>query len=586
MKKSLISLFLVLCMVLTLSVLALAETPVTPMSEVDTENNFTIDWSEPLNSLMFGMYSHELAMEDGTVRTVYQYIPTTWRYAQPEVAVAVPSGEDPIEFFESTGWKDAAEKGPFAVVLMTADDWIDQDAYIAAAYKFMNARQNVRTLKVAFYMVGYGDAANAVMKFAVTNNDTLAGVAAFGVDGFDNALLEAGKTTDTAVAGVKKCDVPVPMWIGVEEKTADAEELINYWKTVDQVSDQKFSNEYANEVYFYPAYLSNTFEKTYQNVASLYVTEGLDKVRTPEFTDNLYFNFLGRVRRTYSQTIRPLQLVASPEELGYDHYTFDLNGVNREYWVYVPTAVRTSGEKVPLVLMAHGGGDSGEELIQYTSWYKAAEEKGFIVVNMMGSRANEKFLASTTWKPEDVEYVLTVREAVIANYPVDLTRVYMTGHSMGSLLTHYTVFQHPELFAAACGNDAYLAFERLLESIGGEENYNDDVIIPFMMNAGTEDQNFKEGGQCYDIMDEYTALWCDRYGLDVNKPYSYKNGLNFGTQYLNSQGAPLFVFQWNQGKVHCMDSEDPYAIYDFLCNFSRGEDGTPYYMGVEIKLDK
>ena len=35
-----------------------------------------------------------------------------------------------------------------------------------------------------------------------------------------------------------------------------------------------------------------------------------------------------------------------------------------------------------------------------------------------------------------------------------------------------------------------------------------------------------------------------------------------------------------------MDAEDPYAIYDFLCNFSRGEDGTSYYMGVEIELDK
>ena len=585
MKKSLVSMLLVLCLLLTLLAPALAEISVTPMSEVDTEN-FTIDWSDPLNSLIFGMYSHELTMQDDSTRTLYQYIPTTWRYAQPEVAVAVPSGEDPIAFFENTGWKDAAEKGPFAVVLMTAEDWTDQDEYVAAAYKFMNDRANVRTLKVAFYMVGYGDSANAVMKFAMTNNDTLAGVAAFGVDSFDNSLIELGKTTDTALAGVKKCDVPVPMWIGVEEKTANAEELINYWKAVDQVSDQKFSNDFADEIYFYPAYKSTTFEKTYQNIASVYVTEGLEDVCTPAFTDNLYFNFLGRVRRTYSQTIRPLQYYATTEELGYDHYTFELNGVTREYWVYVPTAVKSSGEKAPLVLMGHGGGDSGEELIQYTSWYKAAEEKGFIVVNLMGSRAGTSFAASTTWAPADVEYVLNVREAVIANYPVDLTRVYMTGHSMGSLLTHYTVFQYPELFAAACGNDAYLAFDRMVDSIGGEENYHDDVMIPFMINAGTEDQNFKEGGQCYKIMDEYIAVWCDRYGLDVNQSYNYKNGLNFGSQYLNSQGVPMFVFQWNEGKIHCMDSEDPYAIWDFLCNFSRGEDGTAYYMGVEIKLDK
>ena len=228
--KKLTSLMLILCMLLSAGLPAFAETPVTPMSEVDTEENFTIDWSDPLNSLIFGMYSNELTMEDGSVRTVYQYIPTTWRYGQPQVAVAVPSSEDPIAFFEETGWKEASENGPFAVVLMTADNWENQDEYVAAAFKFMNDRANVHTLKVAFYMVGYDDAANQVMEFALTNNDALAGVAAFGVDTFDNALLELGYNTETAVAGVMKADVPVPMWIGVEEKSDATEELIAYWK--------------------------------------------------------------------------------------------------------------------------------------------------------------------------------------------------------------------------------------------------------------------------------------------------------------------------------------------------------------------
>lgn len=158
------------------------------MEEVDI-TNFQINWLDPLNSLMFGMYSHELSMEDGSTRLLYQYIPTTWRYGQPEVAVAVPSGEDPILFFERTGWKDAAEKGPFAVVLISAEDWSNQDEYLTKSFKFMNDRAYVHTLKVAFYMVGYGDAANSVMKFALTNNDALAGVAAFGVDSFDKSLL-------------------------------------------------------------------------------------------------------------------------------------------------------------------------------------------------------------------------------------------------------------------------------------------------------------------------------------------------------------------------------------------------------------
>ena len=590
--KKLAVLLLALCLTVGLALPAAAETPVTPISSLDLENP-VINWADPLNSLMFGMFSDEVAMADGSTRTLYQYIPTTWRYGQPEVAVAVPSGSDPIAFFEETGWKDAAENGPFAVILMTADDWTDQDEYVAACYAYMNARANVYTLKVAFYMVGYGDAANQVVEFAVTNNDTLSGVAAFGVDNFDNSLLELGRTTDTAVAGLKKADMPTPIWLGVEEKTAEAEELISYWKEVAKVSDQQFSNAYADEVYFFPSYLSNTFEKTYQNIASVYVTEGLEDVYTPEFTNNLYFNFLGRVRRVYSLNNRPLSYYATTEELGFDHYEFTMHNeeknvdVGREYWVYKPTHL--PDKEVPVVFVAPGVNDSGEEFITITDWYKCAEERGFIYVQLMASRGNEKFKASTAWNPGDIEYFKQVRADVLANYNIDESRIYFTGHSNGSMFAHYISYVAPELIAAACGNDFLLTSDQVLERLDAYNlTPNYDVTIPFMVNTGTLDRYFEptEGsGNCYDRMDQYFEEWRTRYGLSDTE-FNFKNGNNFGTEYHNSQGIPLVKMQWNQDKVHCMDAEDPYIIYDFLCNFSRDENNTSYYMGVEIQLDK
>ena len=590
--KKLAVLLLALCLTVGLALPAAAETPVTPISSLDLENP-VINWADPLNSLMFGMFSDEVAMADGSTRTLYQYIPTTWRYGQPEVAVAVPSGSDPIAFFEETGWKDAAENGPFAVILMTADDWTDQDEYVTACYAYMNKRANVHTLKVAFYMVGYGDAANQVVEFAVTNNDTLAGVAAFGVDGFDNSLLELGRTTDTAVAGVKKADMPTPIWLGVEEKTAEAEELIAYWKEVAKVSDQQFSNAYADEVYFFPSYLSNTFEKVYQNIASVYVTEGLEDVYTPEFTNNLYFNFLSRVRRVYSETLRPLSYYATTEELGFEHYEFMLHDdaknadVGREYWVYEPSKIPEEG--APVVFVAPGGSDSGEEFITITDWYKCAEERGFVLVQLMGSRGNDKFKASTTWVPSDIEYFKQVRAEVLSNYNIDESRIYLTGHSMGCLLTHYVSYVNPELIAAACGNDALPTYAEMMKSLDAYNlTPNFTVTVPFMLNTGTEDQNFKpvEGKENdYAQLGQYFEEWRTRYGLSDTE-YNFENGKNFGTEYHNSQGIPLVKLQWNTGKVHCMDADDPYAIYDFLCNFSRDENNTSYYMGVEIQLDK
>ena len=113
--KKLLSLLLALALCLSTAA-ALAETPVTPITSLDT-SNYTIDPANAKGSQYYGLYSIDLTMESGAVRTLYQYIPTSWVYRQPEVAVAVPSGEDPVAFFEATGWKDAADNGAFAVIL-------------------------------------------------------------------------------------------------------------------------------------------------------------------------------------------------------------------------------------------------------------------------------------------------------------------------------------------------------------------------------------------------------------------------------------------------------------------------------------
>ena len=141
-------------------------------------------------------------------------MPTSWVYRQPEVAVAVPSGEDPVAFFENTGWKDAAEKGPFAVVLMVAGEggWqADESEYAYAAFGYMDDRTYLQTQDSAFYMVGYGDAANTVMAQAVTNSELFAGFAALGVDDFDVSILDQGRTEESGAKGVMKSEVAVPM---------------------------------------------------------------------------------------------------------------------------------------------------------------------------------------------------------------------------------------------------------------------------------------------------------------------------------------------------------------------------------------
>lgn len=580
MKKG-ISMFLASLLLTSAFSYALAETPVTPITTLDTET-YTVDPTNPLTSQYFGLYSIELPLESGTVRTIYQYVPESWKYRQPEVAVAVPSGEDPVEFFEKTGWKAASEKGSFAVVLMTAGEggWAaDESEYAYATFDYMDKRTYLQTQDSAFYMVGYGDAANAVMQHAVTNSELFAGFAALGVDHFDTAILEQGRTEESGAAGIMKSEVAVPMWIACDEKTDAVNELIDYWKSANECSDDFVSNSYADEIYSFPEYMATTYEKTYAHVSKLYVTVGTEDIYSEDFTNNLWGNFLRRVRRQDSGDINALRYFASNDELGMDYETMEVDGVTREFYVYVPSTVK-EGKKtnVPVVFVCHGGGGSAEEFPSRSGWTKTAEERNFIAVYMTGARSG-KFKAGTTWSGADVPFFKQVREYVLSHYSADSTRLYVTGHSQGSVMTYNIAYQCPELIAAACGNDGIVYQEKI-------ENKVMDIVMPFMLNIGDKDKHFVEGGGNYGQVPDIVAEWGERYEISTDEETARKfsNGANYGYDYVNDQGYVVIREQWNEGKVHAMVPDDTYTVYDFLCNYSRGEDGTSYFMGKEIKL--
>lgn len=560
---------------------AFAETTVTPITELDTEN-YTVNPADPLNSQYFGMYSVELPMENGTVRTLYQYVPTTWMYRQPEVAVAVPSTEDPIEFFEKTGWKAASENDGFAVILMVAGEngWqADEAEYAYAAFGYMDDRTYLQTQDSAFYMVGYGDGASTVMQHAVTNSELFAGFAALGVDDFDVSILQQGRTEQSGAEGVMKNEVAVPMWIGCEEKTEAVEELVKYWIDANECSEDFVSNAYADEIYSYPEYMALTNEITYAHVSKVYVTVGMEQVYTPDFTNNLWGNFLRRVRRQDSGAINALRYFATNDELGMDHEYMEVEGVAREFYVYTPSAVK-AGKKtnVPVVMVCHGGGGSGEEFVARSGWQKTAEEYNFVAAFLTGSTSG-KYKASTTWGAADIPFFKAAREFLLASYPVDATRVYVTGHSQGSSMTYHIAYMCPELVAAACGNDGIVYREK----IGGE--INEDIVMPFMLNIGDQDKYFVEGGMNYGQVPEIVAQWAERYGITDTEETAraFDDGVNYGYSFVNKQGIEVIREQWNVDKSHAMVPSDTYSIYSFLCNYSRGEDGTSYYQGVAIE---
>lgn len=156
-------------------------------------------------------------------------------------------------------------------------------------------------------------------------------------------------------------------------------------------------------------------------------------------------------------------------------------------------------EKWPLVLGFHGGGDSSFYISIMSGWAKIANRHNFLFV------AVENHLNSTA--TEMVELI----EQLKTKYPIDETRIYSTGFSMGGCKTWDFIQEYPELLAAAAPMDA--TFDVGLNLYGNPciKPINETIPVP----------TFYAGGEATPLPElPFQAQKClDRmaYALKINK---------------------------------------------------------------------
>jgi len=82
----------------------------------------------------------------------------------------------------------------------------------------------------------------------------------------------------------------------------------------------------------------------------------------------------------------------------------------------------------------------------------------------------------------DTEALIALLDQIEKDYAVDLSRVYLTGHSMGGFGTWYLAYQHPERFAAIAPMSAPFSVtawaERLKEMPIWAFHGSDDSLVP------------------------------------------------------------------------------------------------------------
>ncbi len=123
------------------------------------------------------------------------------------------------------------------------------------------------------------------------------------------------------------------------------------------------------------------------------------------------------------------------------------DGLTRRYVVRAPAGVSKGSAPLPLVLVLHGGGGNATNAEQMTGFTRLVERERIIVVYPDGTAARDG-VPLLTWNAEhccgpamqrrvdDVGFISSLLDELSRTFPVDASRIYVTGMSNGAMMAH------------------------------------------------------------------------------------------------------------------------------------------------------
>lgn len=396
-------------------------------------------------------------------RTAKYYIPQDTPQGSALVILNIPEGKQTIPFLVESGWIEQAEKEHFCLFALepAAEKWgplKEEEPYLRAA---VAAAKLGQYLLVAFapYVVGYGNIGVGLHKIAM--EDPLHTAAAVFLDAgsvedayraeYESKCYNIPDPYDTAAEAlnVSYKSIPIPVWFVSESIDAQTVAMIDYWKHTEKAG-KPHNHKIYGAVYPQDGPTEYTPEG---NILKVAVLEKHFDYALPTTTDVIY-RFLKQYYRYGMGPLSNMVIIrAEAEDIGAEHRRFtDSNGIEREYLVYVPKAYQGGNRKLPMVIAYHGASQSMRNMMANGMWYKLADKEGIIIVypeSELSPMPNELSRgAAFAYRPlwalfdenaahTDRAYAEELMDRVIAEFPVDESRIYITGHSMGCMMTNY-----------------------------------------------------------------------------------------------------------------------------------------------------
>lgn len=172
----------------------------------------------------------------------------------------------------------------------------------------------------------------------------------------------------------------------------------------------------------------------------------------------------------------------------------------RQMIVYAPTGIATNR---PLVISMHGRGQTMTDQKNQTQFQSVAQSNNFVLVFPQSDGSDWQL-----WGDNDINFILAIIDEMNVRYGIDKNRVYLSGFSMGGMMTYYAATRIADKIAAYAPVSGFLM---------SGPNTNSSRPIPIIHIHGMDD-NFVP----YSNVQTHMDAWVARNGCPapvVTNPY-------------------------------------------------------------------
>ena len=171
------------------------------------------------------------------------------------------------------------------------------------------------------------------------------------------------------------------------------------------------------------------------------------------FTFKIDFLYFHRMKILMILTLTAISFIVNSQDSLVEISNFGTNPGNIEMLVYSPNDLDKNLK--PLVIALHGCSQHAKDMAEMTGWNKLAKQNNFIMVYPQQKYGNNPSLCFNWFKEQDFSgndgATESIRQMIfnaIENYPIDKTRIYITGLSAGAAMSVAMLVNYPELFQA------------------------------------------------------------------------------------------------------------------------------------------